>query len=119
MSHETYLPGPVVLRHEHLPTARRRCPELGCGGAHGHAGAHVPEAVPPVAIADQPPPAPSEGRAIWALVVADMYERDRVGRARYGMPLRAGNGRDALVDAYQEALDLAVYLRQAVEERGR
>ena len=48
-----------------------------------------------------------------------MYERDRVGRARYGMPLRAGNGRDALVDAYQEALDLAVYLRQAVEERGR
>lgn len=40
-----------------------------------------------------------------------------MGRARYGTPLQAGNGRDALVDAYQEALDLCVYLRQAIEER--
>lgn len=29
----------------------------------------------------------------------------------------AHNGRDALVDAYQEALDLTMYLRQAIEER--
>jgi hypothetical protein len=33
------------------------------------------------------------------------------------MPLRAHNGRDALVDAYQEALDLCVYLRQVIQER--
>jgi hypothetical protein len=33
------------------------------------------------------------------------------------VPLRAHNGRVALVDAYQEALDLAVYLRQEVAER--
>lgn len=32
-------------------------------------------------------------------------------------PLQAHNGRDPLVDAYQEALDLVVYLRQAIEER--
>lgn len=27
------------------------------------------------------------------------------------------NGRDALLDAYQEALDLVVYLRQVIYER--
>lgn len=54
---------------------------------------------------------------IWELVIADMRERDRVGRARYGTPLQANNGRDPLIDAYQEALDLAVYLRQAIAER--
>lgn len=70
-----------------------------------------------VKIIDQPPPIPTPGKPIWELVVADMQERDRVGRARYGTPLQAHNGRDALVDAYQEALDLVVYLRQAIEER--
>lgn len=39
------------------------------------------------------------------------------GRQKYGTPLTADNGRDPLVDAYQEALDLVVYLRQAIEER--
>lgn len=68
-------------------------------------------------ITDQPPPVPSTRRAIWSLVIIDMLDRDRVGRERYGTPLQAHNGRDALVDAYQEALDLVVYLRQAIEER--
>lgn len=54
---------------------------------------------------------------IWNLVIADMQERDRLGMERYGKPLVANNGRDALRDAYEEALDLAVYLRQAIEER--
>jgi hypothetical protein len=75
------------------------------------------EELPFEPIVDQPPPRQSDGAAIWPLVVADMHERDRIGRERYGTPLRAGNGRDALVDAYQEALDLCVYLRQAIEER--
>lgn len=68
-------------------------------------------------IRDQPPPVPNGGRPVWELVVEDMMERDRVGRERYGTPLKTHNGRDALVDAYQEALDLCVYLRQAIEER--
>lgn len=55
----------------------------------------------------------------WRYVDADMQERDRLGRERYGTPLQPHNGRDALVDAYQEALDLVVYLRQAIEERAR
>lgn len=68
-------------------------------------------------IQDQPAPEPNESRPIWGLVVEDMLERDTVGRERYGTPLQAHNGRDALVDAYQESLDLAVYLRQAIAER--
>lgn len=54
---------------------------------------------------------------MWELVIEDMRERDQVGRRRYGTPLQAHNGRRALVDAYQEALDLVVYLRQEIEER--
>ena len=60
---------------------------------------------------------PNDSTPIWDLVRADIAERDKLGRERYGTPLQAFNGRDALVDAYQESLDLVVYLRQAIEER--
>lgn len=46
-------------------------------------------------------------------VVNDMHARDKLGRERYGTPLTANNGRDQLVDAYQELLDGAAYLRAA------
>lgn len=65
----------------------------------------------------EPGPVQRDTQAIWELVIEDMKERDRWGRAKYGTPLQANNGRDPLVDAYQEALDLAVYLRQAIEEK--
>ena len=55
--------------------------------------------------------------ATWRLVIDDMKDRDRTGRAKYGTPLQPGNGRDSLMDAYQEALDLCVYLRNEIEER--
>lgn len=64
----------------------------------------------------QPAPSPSAGD-IWQSVIADMEARRRLGIERYGVPLQPNNGRDPLIDAYQEALDLAVYLRQAIEER--
>lgn len=59
----------------------------------------------------------SEQIDVWPLVIKDMADRDRLGRAKYGIPLRIHNGRDALVDAYQEVLDLSVYMRQEIEER--
>lgn len=66
----------------------------------------------------QPEPQVRDGaEGVWDLVIADMKERDKVGRERYGTPLQAFNGRDGLVDAYQEALDLVVYLRQVIAER--
>jgi hypothetical protein len=78
----------------------------------------------------EPPPTDSSGPEIWPLVIVDLRsrftyaehivedaeERNRLGIEKYGQPLRASIGRNPLVDAYQEALDLMVYLRQAVEE---
>jgi len=67
----------------------------------------------------EPEPAPAQNNEIpiWNLVIEDMQARDRFGRAKYGTPLQPYNGRDALADAYQEALDLLVYLRQMIYER--
>lgn len=56
------------------------------------------------------------GRHGWDRVVEIIGQRKRIGLAEYGVPLVAGNGRDALTDALEELADAAVYLRQAVEE---
>lgn len=58
-----------------------------------------------------------EDTPIWDLVIEDMKARDKFGWERYGKPLVAHNGTDPLQEAYEEALDLCVYLRQAIEER--
>jgi len=50
-------------------------------------------------------------------VMADMAARIAKGADQYGDPLTTENGRDALQDAYEEALDLAMYLKQALMER--
>jgi len=66
---------------------------------------------------EQPAPIANDKPAVWGLVVADMQARDQLGRERYGVPLQPHNGRDALRDAYEEALDLCAYLKQALLER--
>jgi hypothetical protein len=68
-------------------------------------------------MSEQPMPTKNDRQPVWDLVIKDMQERDQVGRQRYGTPLQPFNGRDALRDAYEEALDLTVYLRQAILER--
>src|SRR3990167_6008263 len=76
-----------------------------------------PTALPPPVnahVTEQAAPTHNENPAVWPLVIRDMVDRDEGGRAKYGTPLQPFNRRDALVDAYQEALDLAVYLRQAI-----
>ena len=50
-------------------------------------------------------------------MISDMRLRNNLGRERYGTPLQPFNGRDALMDAYEESLDLCVYLRQVIYER--
>ena len=62
-------------------------------------------------------PKQNEGPEVWALVQEDMQERNEFGKRKYGTSLQPHNGRDALKDAYEEALDLCVYLRQAIYER--
>jgi len=65
----------------------------------------------------EPPPIKNNHPAVWDLVLNDMKERDEIGKQKYNTRLQPFNGRDPLVDAYQEALDLVVYLRQAIYER--
>lgn len=67
-------------------------------------------------VQDQPPPEESEGD-VWAEIIQDMVDRRQHGLDEYGTPLQRFNGRDAMVDAYQEALDLLVYFRQFTGER--
>ena len=58
-----------------------------------------------------------EGRPIIGLVMQDLAERALEGTKKYGEPLKAFNSRSAPIDALQEVYDLAMYLRQDVEER--
>jgi len=64
----------------------------------------------------QPLPKVTSGKRIIDLVAEDLVQRARVGKKKYGNYLYARNGREALLDAYQEVLDLAMYLRQKIEE---
>ncbi len=57
-----------------------------------------------------------KGREIAALVAQDVLNKAEEGCKKYGEPLKAFNGRNPLIDAYQEAIDLAKYLKQAIIE---
>lgn len=66
-----------------------------------------------------PQPPPGEGdQIVWPYVISAIKDRVQLGRERYGTVLKTHNGRDALVDAFEEALDLVMYLAQAILERG-
>lgn len=54
-----------------------------------------------------------QGKALYDQWLADMEARHQEGIKRYGVPLCTDNGRDPLVDGYQESLDLNVYAFQA------
>lgn len=49
-------------------------------------------------------------------MVADLEARAEMGYGRYGTYLRTHNGRDALMDCYQELLDGLMYIQQAMME---
>ena len=85
--------------------------------------------------ASKPEPAPQnqDGPALWPMIIAeleqeadpayllvakDARERHEFGVKKYGVPLVANNGRNHLRDAYQELLDLIVYLRAHCELTG-
>lgn len=62
-------------------------------------------------------PVVNDNTDIQSLVIDDIYKRRLLGIKRYGTALQANNGRDALLDAYEEALDLTMYLKQVLVER--
>lgn len=78
---------------------------------------------------EQPEPIKNDRPAVWQVVISDvtrtfpdgpvktallkdMIDRDEWGRSKYGVPLQPFNGRDSLVDLYQEFLDATVYTKQ-------
>lgn len=86
---------------------------------------------------EQPAPIKNEHPAMWDVVVSeidklvfanpfqrdslsklliDIKERDAFGLLKYGTRLRPFNGREFLIDAYQESMDLTVYLRGKLYE---
>lgn len=66
---------------------------------------------------DQPLPVAGQQPVQDALIRA-IAERRSYGIRKYGRPLETHNGRDALTDAWEEALDLLTYLTQMRLERG-
>jgi hypothetical protein len=66
---------------------------------------------------DQPLPTPGH-QPVQAVLIAALAERRDYGIRKYGRPLETHNGRDALTDAWEEALDLLTYLTQMRLERG-
>ena len=68
------------------------------------------------AASEQPMPS-GNGAIVLDRVRADLEDRAATGLERYGTYLRTRNGRDALLDAYQVALDLVMYLAQAIMAR--
>lgn len=72
------------------------------------------------ALDPQPDPVAASGD-VWAEIIDELPEghilrplaiaRRQQGIDRYGVPLQRDNGRDHLMDALQEALDLMAYMR--------
>ena len=67
-------------------------------------------------ITPQPLPISNISKSAHDLVIADMIDRKEFGHNKYGVYLQSDNGRNNLIDAYQEILDLAVYVRCQIEE---
>ena len=68
-------------------------------------------------IAEQPAPVPNDRPCIQDMVIADIERRKKIGMERYGTLLQPHNGRDALLDAYEEELDKIQYMKQWIVER--
>lgn len=62
--------------------------------------------------------APVTRKAVLPALVTDLEARVAKGTKEYGEPLTTHNLRHALQDAYEEAMDQAMYLKQQLMEMG-
>jgi hypothetical protein len=67
-------------------------------------------------VTPQPSPIKSGGDIVADLVISDMHARKKFGYEKYGTYLRTENGRNGLVDIYQELQDACIYIRAEIEE---
>lgn len=64
-----------------------------------------------------PEPAPQKGHAnVWPWLQSYLRARVAAGEEKYGTLLQTFNGRQALVDALEESIDMTFYLAQLVME---
>lgn len=68
------------------------------------------------AVQKEPKPV-GNGDIVWIEVVKDLKVRAAFGFKKYGTELKTNNGRNALVDAYQEQIDGLLYTKQLILER--
>jgi len=62
-------------------------------------------------------PTPLPGQSTVAdKVIEDINERVSMGLSKYGTKLMTFNGRNALVDLYQELIDATMYVKQLLME---
>ena len=67
-----------------------------------------------------PQPMPEgQGQEVLEEVIKDLRDRSKEGIRKYGTPLRIDNGRDGLMDLYQELLDSCQYCKQIMMERDK
>ncbi len=57
-----------------------------------------------------------DGHEAMRLLQIDLEARVSAKSAEYGTSLRVNNGRNPLIDAYQEAMDTVMFMRQHVTE---
>lgn len=59
----------------------------------------------------------SETKPVWEAVIDDMFLRNKQGAEKYNRYLTVETPDDMLQHAYEEALDLAVYLKTEILKR--
>ena len=55
--------------------------------------------------------------SVWQEVVKDMHTREKQGFASYNKYVTLHDGRDSLLDLYEELLDACVYIKKLMMER--
>lgn len=66
----------------------------------------------------QPAPIVNNGPLVRDEVIRDIEELCQRRHVKYGTHLQPHNGRDALVDLYEELIDACLYIKQLMMERG-
>jgi hypothetical protein len=66
----------------------------------------------------EPQPPPLKNNYPYSIdgVIKDLTDRKNFGMNKYGTALQPNNGRNNLIDSYQELMDLLVYLRTEINE---
>ncbi len=76
----------------------------------------VSEDTPELSINQEQPQPHGTGQPVGERLIELIQERTKLGIQKYGEPLTTHNGRDSMLDALQESIDLNQYLMKALME---